>query len=132
MPTYPGGGRLRAGDPLHGATSRGHCALLSAVAERRCEDCPASGFEESVSRGFSESEVSEIRWAAGAAALRRCFSWGRAWCPRGLWLRLCAQTEPAAGGPRRPPQEKSGLCDLLTQPGAGKTAETPNPRCEQR
>lgn len=33
------------------------------------------------------------------------------------------------GRPRPPPTppEKSGLCDLLTLPGAGKTAETPSP-----
>lgn len=41
----------------------------------------------------------------------------------------------AGGGRRRghvPPPAKSGLCDLLTQSGAGKTAETPSPRCEPR
>lgn len=83
---------MRAGDPLHGAASRGHCALLSAAAERRCEDCPASGFEESVSRGSSESEVSEIRWAAGSGGFEVRLQLGVCMVsPRPL-APLCAQT----------------------------------------
>lgn len=99
---------MRAGDPLHGAASRGHCALLSAAAERRCEDCPASGFEESVSRGSSESEVSEIRWAAGSGGFEVRLQLGVCMVsPRPL-APLCAQTAEEEG-------EKLTHC---TQPGA--------------
>lgn len=54
------------------------------------------------------------------------------------WRRKASRKGPqtsamcAGGGPHLPPPAKSGLCDLLTQPGAGKTAETPSPRCEPR
>lgn len=56
------------------------------------EDCRGGGFG-GLSAGFPLSQSSlKSAGLRRAAALRYCFSWGRAWCTRGLWLRLCAQT----------------------------------------
>ena len=56
------------------------------------EDCRGGGFG-GLSAGFPLSQSSlKSAGLRRAAALRCCFSWGRAWCTRGLWLRLCAQT----------------------------------------
>lgn len=64
------------------------------LAERRAEDCPEAGYEglsAEVSLSLSSLKCAEL---LRAAALRCCFSWGRAW-PGVLAAsgsRLCAQT----------------------------------------
>lgn len=87
-----GGGRLRAGDPLHGTASRGHCALLSAGGRRG--RTVLEGPRRSLRGASSKAELPEIRWAArscGFEVLRPVPQWGACMGSARPRLRLRAQ-----------------------------------------